>query len=44
MRRTFNLGVGLILLVDREGVDAVLSALRRKKEKPFVMGEIANNH
>ncbi len=42
MRRTFNLGVGLILLVDHKGVDAVVSALRRKKEKPFVMGEIAN--
>jgi phosphoribosylformylglycinamidine cyclo-ligase len=40
MRRTFNLGVGLILLVDRNGADAVVSALRRKKEKPFVMGEI----
>ena len=43
MRRTFNLGVGLILLVDRRGVDAVLSALRKKKEKPYVMGEVANN-
>jgi phosphoribosylformylglycinamidine cyclo-ligase len=42
MRRTFNLGVGLILLVDRRGVESVLSALRRKKEKPFLMGEIAN--
>jgi phosphoribosylformylglycinamidine cyclo-ligase len=42
MRRTFNLGVGLILLVDHKGVDAVVSALRRKKEKSFVMGEIAN--
>jgi phosphoribosylformylglycinamidine cyclo-ligase len=40
MRRTFNLGVGLILLVDRGGVDAVVSALMRKKEKPFVMGEV----
>jgi phosphoribosylformylglycinamidine cyclo-ligase len=40
MRRTFNLGAGLILLVDRRGVDAVVSALRRKKEKPFVMGEV----
>jgi len=40
MRRTFNLGVGLILLVDRRGVDAVVSALRRKKEKPFIMGEV----
>jgi phosphoribosylaminoimidazole (AIR) synthetase len=42
MRRTFNLGVGLILLVDHKGVDAVVSALRKKKEQPFVMGEIAN--
>jgi len=43
MRRTFNLGVGLIFIVERKGVDPVLSALRRKKEKPFVMGEIVNN-
>ena len=42
MRRTFNLGVGLILLVDHKGVDAVVSALRKKKEQPFVIGEIAN--
>jgi len=42
MRRTFNLGTGLILLVDRKGVDAVVSALKRKKEEPFVMGEIVN--
>ena len=42
MRRTFNLGVGLILLVDHKGVDAVVSALRKKKEQPFIMGEIAN--
>ena len=43
MRRTFNLGVGLILLVDQRGVDAVVSALRRKNEKPFIMGDITNN-
>ncbi|MGD1044412.1 MAG: phosphoribosylformylglycinamidine cyclo-ligase [Bacteroidota bacterium] len=42
MRRTFNLGVGLILLVDHRGVDTVISALKLKKEKPFVMGEIVN--
>ena len=42
MRRTFNLGVGLILVVDRKGVGEVLTALKRKKEKPFVMGEIVN--
>ncbi len=42
MRRTFNLGVGLILLVESKGVDTVISALKQKKEKPFVMGEIVN--
>jgi phosphoribosylformylglycinamidine cyclo-ligase len=44
MRRTFNLGVGLILVVDRKGVDAVVSALSYKKEKPFVMGEITTKN
>ena len=43
MRRTFNLGVGLIVLVDRKGVETVVSALKRKKEIPFIMGEITNN-
>jgi phosphoribosylformylglycinamidine cyclo-ligase len=42
MRRTFNLGVGLILIVDRTGADAVVSALRRKKEQPFILGEVTN--
>ena len=41
MRRTFNLGVGLILIVDCRNVDAVMHALRRKGEHPFVMGEVA---
>jgi phosphoribosylformylglycinamidine cyclo-ligase len=40
MRRTFNLGTGLILIVDRSGVDKILKVLRQKKEKPFVMGEV----
>lgn len=40
MRRTFNLGVGLILIVDVRKADAVMEALRKKRERPFVMGEI----
>jgi len=40
MRRTFNLGIGLILIVDSKSVDVIISALKRKKEKPVVMGEI----
>jgi len=41
MRRTFNLGVGLVLIVPAAKADKILAALRKKKEKPFVMGEIA---
>jgi phosphoribosylformylglycinamidine cyclo-ligase len=44
MRRTFNLGVGLILIVDKRGVDTVVSALRHKREKPFPLGEIARKN
>jgi phosphoribosylformylglycinamidine cyclo-ligase len=40
VRRTLNLGVGLILVVDRRGADKVLRALVQKKEQPFVLGEI----
>jgi phosphoribosylformylglycinamidine cyclo-ligase len=43
MRRTFNLGIGLILIVDRNGVHAVVSALKRKKEMPLVIGEIVGS-
>ncbi len=40
MRRTFNLGVGLILIVSRKGADSVMDKLRRTRERPFVMGEV----
>ncbi|MEW5798661.1 MAG: phosphoribosylformylglycinamidine cyclo-ligase [Bacteroidota bacterium] len=41
MTRAFNLGVGLIFVVDKKNVDKVLRILKEKKEKPFVMGEVA---
>jgi phosphoribosylformylglycinamidine cyclo-ligase len=40
MRRTFNLGVGLIVIADCRGVDSVISVLKQKKERPFVVGEV----
>jgi phosphoribosylformylglycinamidine cyclo-ligase len=40
MRRTFNLGVGLIMIVSPRNVDSVLRVLKQKKERPFVMGEV----
>ncbi len=40
MIRTFNLGVGLILVLGRSDADRALRLLKSNKEKPFVMGEI----
>jgi phosphoribosylformylglycinamidine cyclo-ligase len=40
MRRTFNLGVGLILIVDRKNTDTIINILEEKNEKPFIMGEV----
>lgn len=40
MRRTMNLGIGLVLLVDKNKTDAVLRALRKKKESPILLGEV----
>ena len=40
MRRTFNLGIGLILVTDRTQADRVVAALKKKKESPVILGEI----
>jgi phosphoribosylformylglycinamidine cyclo-ligase len=41
MRRTFNLGIGLILIASPQEAEKIQSALRRKHEPSFVVGEIA---
>lgn len=40
MRRSMNLGIGLVMVLDPVVADRVLAALRRKRERPVVMGEI----
>jgi phosphoribosylformylglycinamidine cyclo-ligase len=40
MRRTFNLGVGLIMISRPDAVDGLLQALKRRGESPFIMGEV----
>jgi phosphoribosylformylglycinamidine cyclo-ligase len=40
MRRTFNLGVGLILIVPRRSADDILSYLRRRRDAGIVLGEV----
>ena len=40
MFNTFNMGVGMVLLVSKETADAALEALRAAGEEPYVIGEI----
>ncbi|HEY8565395.1 MAG TPA: phosphoribosylformylglycinamidine cyclo-ligase [Beijerinckiaceae bacterium] len=40
MLRTFNCGVGMVVVVGRDEADAVVTALRAQGEKPFALGEV----
>jgi phosphoribosylformylglycinamidine cyclo-ligase len=40
MRRAFNLGIGLIMVVPRTGVDALLRFLRGRRDPGVLMGEV----
>jgi len=40
MRRTFNLGLGLIFIVQEKEVDHLLKYLKRKRERAYIIGEI----
>ncbi len=42
MRKTFNLGVGLVLIVDKNDADKIITELKSLNEKPFIIGEISN--
>jgi phosphoribosylformylglycinamidine cyclo-ligase len=43
MRRTFNLGVGLIIIASKKATDKIISVLQKKGEHPFVIGEITQS-
>jgi phosphoribosylformylglycinamidine cyclo-ligase len=40
MRRTFNLGIGFILIVSKDQVDMIQSALKYSGEESYVIGEV----
>ena len=40
MFRTFNMGVGFVLVVGARDVPVVLATLKRNRERAYVIGEI----
>ena len=43
MRKVFNLGVGLVIIASKRGVDKITEVLRAESEAPFTMGEVVIN-
>ena len=42
MNNTFNMGIGMVLAVDPEDVDAAMKAIRSTGDTPYVIGHIEN--
>jgi phosphoribosylaminoimidazole (AIR) synthetase len=40
MDRTFNNGLGMILVVGKQHVDGITAMLQKKRERHFLIGEI----
>jgi len=40
MRRTFNLGIGFILIVGEKNVDSLMEDLKKHGENPVIVGEV----
>jgi len=40
MRKTFNLGIGLVIVAAKRGADRLLTTLRQIEERPIVIGEV----
>ena len=40
MRRTFNLGVGLVIIAAKDAAEKIMKKLRKDGEKPFLIGEV----
>ena len=42
--KTFNMGIGMVLIVDAARVDAVMDELAKSGEEPVVIGKIVGRH
>ncbi len=41
MRRTFNLGVGLVMIIDKSAVERVLAILKSQQENAYIIGSVS---
>ena len=43
MYRTFNMGIGMIMIVDAKDADAVMANLAERDEKAYVIGKVVDS-
>lgn len=43
MRKTFNLGAGLVIVTAKKGIEKVINALRAIGEEPFIIGKVVES-
>jgi phosphoribosylformylglycinamidine cyclo-ligase len=41
MRRTFNLGIGLVMIAAEDGVDRVMAGLKSQGENAYIIGQVS---
>jgi phosphoribosylformylglycinamidine cyclo-ligase len=41
MRRTFNLGIGLVMVVEKNAADRVMAALKSRGENAYIIGQVS---
>jgi len=44
MYKTFNMGIGMILVVDAKEADKIMKYLAKKKETAYLIGEIGKGN
>jgi phosphoribosylformylglycinamidine cyclo-ligase len=43
MRKVFNLGVGVVIIASKRGVEKIMETLREANEAPFIIGEVVHD-
>jgi phosphoribosylformylglycinamidine cyclo-ligase len=43
MRRTFNLGIGLVIVVERNAADRISEELKSRQENAYIIGQVCSN-
>ncbi|MBI5020737.1 MAG: phosphoribosylformylglycinamidine cyclo-ligase [Ignavibacteriales bacterium] len=43
MRKVFNLGVGIVIITSKRGVDKIMETLHEAGEVPFILGEVVQD-